>query len=164
VAGQLAVVQRSPQIEGGLVEQALASSDVNQERRFVLSHEWHEDLRDLRKKRRMVGCQSELPGGMATRLARGGDRQPPAIGVEVQEAVRGSWPDAAHVATEGFACPKGLKQHRMLDSPDRLRWPLRRTGSGFARVSWDEALADIGARVRRLVSERDPDAIAMYGR
>jgi formate dehydrogenase len=71
-------------------------------------------------------------------------------------------PDAAHVATEGFACPKGLKQHRLLDSPDRLRWPLKRTGAGFTRVSWDEALADIGTRVRQLVAERDPDAIAMY--
>ena len=71
-------------------------------------------------------------------------------------------PDPAHVATGGFACPKGLKQHHLLDNPDRLRWPVKRVGGRFERVSWDEALADIGARVKKLVGERDPDAIAMY--
>ncbi|MFM7735216.1 MAG: molybdopterin-dependent oxidoreductase [Alphaproteobacteria bacterium] len=71
-------------------------------------------------------------------------------------------PDARHVATGGFACPKGLKQHRILGSPDRLRQPMKRHGDGFREATWEEALDDIGARVRRLVGERDPDAIAMY--
>jgi formate dehydrogenase len=71
-------------------------------------------------------------------------------------------PDARHVATAGFACPKGLKQQRMYDSPDRVRYPLRRRGSTWERVSWDEALADIGARVRRIRQEHGGDAIAMY--
>ena len=71
-------------------------------------------------------------------------------------------PDASHVATDGFACPKGLKQHRMLGSPDRLRYPLKRVGSTFERISWEQALTEIGTTVRRLVGERDPDAIGMY--
>ena len=47
-------------------------------------------------------------------------------------------PDPAHVATGGFACPKGLKQHHLLDNPDRLRWPVKRVGGRFERVSWDD--------------------------
>ncbi len=71
-------------------------------------------------------------------------------------------PDARHVATEGFACIKGLKQHRMYGSPDRLKYPLRRVGNRFERVSWDHALREIGKSVRRLTREHHPDAVAMY--
>ena len=46
-------------------------------------------------------------------------------------------PDAEHVATDGFGCPKGMKQHLMYDSPDRLRNPLKRVDGEFVRVSWD---------------------------
>ncbi|RMF17329.1 MAG: hypothetical protein D6761_04485 [Candidatus Dadabacteria bacterium] len=70
-------------------------------------------------------------------------------------------PDASHVATQGFACIKGLNQHRMYASPDRLRRPLRRDGRSFREVSWQEALTDIGKRVRR-IRRRDPDGVAMY--
>ncbi len=71
-------------------------------------------------------------------------------------------PDAAHVATGGFGCPKGLKQHRILASPDRLQYPLKRVGAEFQRISWDQALAEIGAKVKQLVGEHEPDAIGMY--
>ena len=62
-------------------------------------------------------------------------------------------PDARHVATSGFACIKGLKQHKIYASPDRLRYPLRRDGRTFSRVSWDRAIAEIGAKVRRIREE-----------
>ncbi|UCE87773.1 MAG: molybdopterin-dependent oxidoreductase, partial [Deltaproteobacteria bacterium] len=71
-------------------------------------------------------------------------------------------PDGEHVATEGFGCVKGLKQHQLFDSPDRLQFPLKRVGETFHRVSWEEALAGIGATVKRLRRERGPDSIAMY--
>ncbi len=70
-------------------------------------------------------------------------------------------PDAAHVATGGFACPKGLKQHRILSSPDRLLYPLEKSGTEHRRVSWEHALAGIGAKVRALIAD-DPDSVAMY--
>ncbi|MFQ5478929.1 MAG: molybdopterin-dependent oxidoreductase, partial [Candidatus Binatia bacterium] len=71
-------------------------------------------------------------------------------------------PDAAHVATEGFACVKGLKQHRLFDSKDRLKHPIKRSRDGYARVSWDDALAEIGHRVRRVVAQYGPDSVATY--
>lgn len=71
-------------------------------------------------------------------------------------------PDSDHVATDGFGCPKGLKQHHILSSPDRLKYPLKRVGTGFERISWEQALTEIGAKVRQLIDSRDADAISMY--
>jgi anaerobic selenocysteine-containing dehydrogenase len=71
-------------------------------------------------------------------------------------------PDERHVATQGFACVKGLKQHKVYGSPDRLKYPLRRRGDSFERVSWKQALSEIGKKVARLRSEHHPDSVAMY--
>lgn len=71
-------------------------------------------------------------------------------------------PDDHHVATRGFACMKGLKQHRLFGSPDRLRWPLKKVGDRHVRVSWQQALSEIGAKVRAIRTRLSPDSIAMY--
>lgn len=71
-------------------------------------------------------------------------------------------PDDAHVATRGFSCPKGLRQARLYDSPDRLRYPMKRVGTKWNRVSWDQALEEIGAKVKALRATRGPDSVAMY--
>ncbi len=71
-------------------------------------------------------------------------------------------PDADHVATGGFGCVKGLKQHQLFDSPDRLKHPLKRVGREFHRVAWDDALSGIGETVQRIRAESGPDAVAMY--
>ncbi len=70
-------------------------------------------------------------------------------------------PDAAHVATRGYACIKGLKQADYLRSPDRLMHPLVRRGDQLVRATWDGALGEIGRVVAR---ERaiHPDRVAMY--
>lgn len=72
-------------------------------------------------------------------------------------------PDPRHVATDGFSCVKGLKQHKLYASPDRLTHPLRRTAAGeYARASWDDALTGIGAKLAQLRRDHGPDSIAMY--
>ena len=71
-------------------------------------------------------------------------------------------PDGRHVATRGFACVKGLKQHRMYGSPDRLEHPLERVDGEFRRISWPDAIRKIGARVKAIRGESGPDAIGMY--
>jgi len=70
-------------------------------------------------------------------------------------------PNKDHIGTDGFACMKGLNQHRMYDSPDRLQHPLKRVGDRFERISWEQALAEIGAKVKGLRAV-SPHAISMY--
>ncbi|MFW2390047.1 MAG: molybdopterin-containing oxidoreductase family protein [Polyangiales bacterium] len=71
-------------------------------------------------------------------------------------------PDDAHVATHGYGCLKGLKQHRMYNTPDRLLYPMQRVDGELQRVSWDDALGSIGGKVRELIDSHGPHSIAMY--
>jgi anaerobic selenocysteine-containing dehydrogenase len=71
-------------------------------------------------------------------------------------------PDDDHVTTDGFACFKGISQHKLYDSPDRLRWPMKRIGDEWWPISWEQALGEIGEKVRRISGDHGADALAMY--
>ena len=60
-------------------------------------------------------------------------------------------PDPDNPLSRGYACPKGIAMAEVQNDPDRVLHPLRRTASGdFERVGWDEALDDIGRRLKGL--------------
>ncbi|RYX96390.1 MAG: molybdopterin oxidoreductase family protein [Comamonadaceae bacterium] len=70
-----------------------------------------------------------------------------------------------HPQTGGVLCNKVSKYTERTYHPDRLLHPLRRTGpkgSGqFERVSWDEAIDGIAARLKEIAA-RNPQAIVPY--
>ena len=45
-----------------------------------------------------------------------------------------------HPACEGALCPKGNAVLEVLNHEERLKYPLKRVGEEFVRISWDEAL------------------------
>ena len=49
-----------------------------------------------------------------------------------------------------------------LTPPDRITEPLKRTASGWQPISWDQAMAEIGAKIRALRAERGGDSIAHF--
>ncbi|MEO3781773.1 molybdopterin-dependent oxidoreductase [Actinocorallia sp. B10E7] len=58
-------------------------------------------------------------------------------------------PDPDNPLSRGFACPKGIAMAEVQNDPERVLHPLRRTPDGeFERVSWDEALDGIAARLK----------------
>src|SRR5919106_5591100 len=71
-------------------------------------------------------------------------------------------PDPDNPLSRGYACPKGIAMAEVQNDPDRVLHPLRRSGDGFERVSWDEALADISGRLGRVLAERGPESVAWY--
>lgn len=71
-------------------------------------------------------------------------------------------PDQEHVASQGYACVKGLKLNAVHHSPDRLMYPQKRIGDRFVRISWDQALREIGAKTRQLRKEHGSDALSVY--
>jgi formate dehydrogenase (coenzyme F420) alpha subunit len=48
-----------------------------------------------------------------------------------------------HPLNEGLLCPKGEAVIEYVYSPDRVKYPMKRDGDGWQRISWDEALDTI---------------------
>jgi formate dehydrogenase len=72
-------------------------------------------------------------------------------------------PDPDHPLSRGFACPKGIAMTSVQNDPDRVTHPLRRRPDGsFERVSWDEALDDIGARLGRVINRHRGGGVGWY--
>lgn len=72
-------------------------------------------------------------------------------------------PDKQHPLSKGFACPKGIAFTEIVNDPDRVLHPLRRTADGgFEHVSWDTALADIGERLRGVHRRHGSAGIGWY--
>ncbi|NPD31374.1 molybdopterin-dependent oxidoreductase [Eggerthellaceae bacterium zg-1084] len=64
--------------------------------------------------------------------------------------------------SKGTACGRGHGVAQMAYSDTRLTNPLRRREDGtFEVCTWDEALAEIGARVKKILAESGPDALAV---
>jgi len=65
------------------------------------------------------------------------------------------------------ACARGRAYRQRLNSPDRLKYPLRRTGmrgeGKFERISWDEALDTVADNLRRTKAEYGNSAILPLG-
>ncbi len=68
-----------------------------------------------------------------------------------------------HPMTRGGLCVKLKDFHDHHANPDRLLYPLRRSGPKgsmqFERISWDEAIAEIGKRWRAIIAEHGAQAI-----
>ncbi|MBU9764310.1 molybdopterin-dependent oxidoreductase [Mycobacterium sp. TNTM28] len=71
-------------------------------------------------------------------------------------------PDKEHPLSAGFACQKGIAFAEVVNDPDRVTTPLRRTGAGFEPVTWDEALDDIAARLTAIYRRHGAGALGWY--
>jgi len=74
--------------------------------------------------------------------------------------------DPDHPFTRGGLCAKVNHYLERVYSPDRILFPMRRVGpkgaGTFERVSWDEALDDITARLRTIIKTNGPTAVLPY--
>jgi anaerobic selenocysteine-containing dehydrogenase len=74
--------------------------------------------------------------------------------------------DRAHPFTRGALCNKVKDYVAYTQSPERLLYPMRRVGSkgggSFERISWDEALEEISARLGGVVEEFGAEAVWPY--
>src|SRR5881397_3082981 len=71
-----------------------------------------------------------------------------------------------HPFTQGVICGKVREYAERVHSPLRVLTPLRRVGAKgegrFARISWDDALAEIARRWRAIVAEHGGEAILPF--
>jgi len=64
-----------------------------------------------------------------------------------------------HPASEGALCPKGNSVLEMLDHAERLKYPLKRVGDGFVRITWEEALDTVSRAMARNLRANGPRAL-----
>lgn len=71
-----------------------------------------------------------------------------------------------HPGSRGRNCAKGPATINQIKDPERILYPMKRKGkrgSGeWERVSWDEALSEIGGRIRRAIIEERKDEILYH--
>jgi anaerobic selenocysteine-containing dehydrogenase len=101
------------------------------------------------------GCPHDCPDACATLTTVQGGRATRIAG------------DPDHPFTNGFLCAKVNRYLERTYHRDRLLHPLRRVGrkgaGSFARISWDEAIAEIADRLSAIATSPDgPQAILPY--
>jgi anaerobic selenocysteine-containing dehydrogenase len=70
--------------------------------------------------------------------------------------------DPDDVLSGGHICPKAIGLRELLEDPDRLRAPVRRTPSGWKKISWDEAFDQSTTRLGEIRGRFGSDAVALY--
>jgi anaerobic selenocysteine-containing dehydrogenase len=74
--------------------------------------------------------------------------------------------DPDNPVTRGYLCVKSNHYEERVYNPDRILYPMRRTGpkgSGqFTRISWEEALQEIATRFKSIAALHGPEAILPY--
>src|SRR5215213_4483291 len=72
-------------------------------------------------------------------------------------------PDPDHPLSKGYACPKGIAMLDVQNDPDRVTHPLKKGPHGeFHRVGWEEALDDIGDRLRAIIDRHGRKSVGWY--
>ncbi len=71
--------------------------------------------------------------------------------------------DKDNPRSHGYLCRKGANIAYFQNNPERLKFPLKRIGDRFERISWDKALDEVSDRLREIVQTHGPRSIAYMG-
>jgi anaerobic selenocysteine-containing dehydrogenase len=72
--------------------------------------------------------------------------------------------DESSPITRGYICNKGFAIGHYVDHAQRVEHPLRRRGDGtFEPISWEQAIAEIAARLDAIRTQHSPRSIGLVG-
>jgi len=69
---------------------------------------------------------------------------------------------AEHPLNQGVLCPRGKHLVDYVYSPDRLKYPMRKTDGGWERISWGEALDTIAQKLWQIRDKYGAHALAIF--
>jgi anaerobic selenocysteine-containing dehydrogenase len=72
-------------------------------------------------------------------------------------------PDKSNGKSEGYFCRKGLNIAYHQHNADRLKYPLKKVGDNFERISWDQAIDEIAAKLKSIIGQYGPRSFAYMG-
>lgn len=70
--------------------------------------------------------------------------------------------DAEDTFSRGHICPKAVALQDIQNDPDRLHQPMRRVGSEWQAIEWDEAFALVAERLSDIQTRHGNNAVAIY--
>jgi anaerobic selenocysteine-containing dehydrogenase len=70
--------------------------------------------------------------------------------------------DFNHPLTRGYTCPKGRAIGQVHHLSNAITRPMMRKDGELVEVSWDEALDDVAAKLRRTIDTYGPHSVGMY--
>ncbi len=65
--------------------------------------------------------------------------------------------------SRGYICRKGANIAFFQNNPERLKFPLKRVGDRFERISWGQALDEIAAQLKEIQGAYGPRSLALLG-
>jgi nitrate reductase NapA len=74
-------------------------------------------------------------------------------------AVKG---DQENSVNKGRLCIKGILLPKIMDTKDRLRYPLIRKDGQLVRATWDEALDLVAQKLKEAIDQHGKDAVGFY--
>ena len=72
-------------------------------------------------------------------------------------------PDKDSPVSEGYVCRKGMKVAYHQHNADRVLYPLKKVGNEFERISWDQAITEIAAKLKVILEQHGPRSLASVG-
>ncbi len=70
--------------------------------------------------------------------------------------------DDADPFSKGYLCPKATALKDLHEDPDRLKQPMRREGTQWKAIGWDEALDETATRLHDVQKRHGRNAVATY--
>lgn len=68
-----------------------------------------------------------------------------------------------HPISQGSHCCKGIDQIDLTKSKMRLKYPLKKVGGKWERISWEQAVDEISAKMLEIRKEDGPDSVEFLG-
>ncbi|MEZ5859232.1 MAG: molybdopterin-dependent oxidoreductase [Geminicoccaceae bacterium] len=86
------------------------------------------------------------------------------VTAEVQNGVWvGQEPSWASPINRGTHCAKGASVREIAHGDRRLKYPMKLAGGEWQRLSWEQAIEEIGAKLEELREESGPDSVFWLG-
>ncbi|ENQ6620731.1 molybdopterin-dependent oxidoreductase [Campylobacter lari] len=86
------------------------------------------------------------------------------IKAEVQDGVWVRQENAIeHPISQGSHCCKGIDQIDLTKSKQRIKYPMKKENGKWVRLTWEQAINEIGDRMLEIRKENGPDSVMFLG-
>jgi len=70
--------------------------------------------------------------------------------------------DKDHPVSKGYSCIKGRSMLKKQYNPKRIKHPLKKVNGKFEKISWEQAIDEIGSKLLDLKAKHGGNSIGMY--